>query len=91
MEAREIKINKNKTDVGLSVQVVYKMSPFFYGYEFIVLSKAYIEFLNQWETHIFPCKEDGEFLEWTELTGSLKGDYSNIDVLKGINYKIVKK
>jgi hypothetical protein len=34
------------------------------------------------ETYMFQCDENGQVLEWMEMDGSMKGDWSHEDVIK---------
>lgn len=38
------------------------------------------------ETHAFPCDESGSVLDWSELSGSMKGEHHHAEVLEEMGY-----
>lgn len=57
---------------------------------FIIASKADLPVVGP-ETYIFPADSTGEIISFSELEGSIKGNYSHEETLKRAGYKISNK
>lgn len=53
-----------------------------------VIASTAIDPFTGIQTYIFPADEDGNVLDWGELTGSRKGTTSHAEVLSGAGYPL---
>ena len=83
MEAKFIKKLENGVRAS---QNLYKMNPPYQGNKYVILSKS--TYMGG-ETYIFPSNEEGQILDWLELQGSMRGNWSDSEILEGINYEEV--
>lgn len=79
-------IKRVKTRKTGITQNLYKMSPYYQGNEYVVLSQSNVMF-SGWETYIFPSDQEGNILDWGEMEGSSRGLYNDSEILTGIGYK----
>lgn len=49
--------------------------------EYVVVSATDAPFSGP-ETYVFQCDEDGVIINWTELPGSIRGDYSHEEIIE---------
>ena len=72
-------------------QSLYKMSPPHEGYEYVIASSLY-EMVGRHqldETYLFGADKDGEILNWSELSGSMKGTQSHAEALNHAGYSVI--
>lgn len=58
-------------------------------HEYVVVSSANVPFSGP-ETYIFPADKDGNVVNWSELSGSVRGDFSHEETLARAGYTVSK-
>lgn len=72
-------------------QSLYKMNPPHEGYEYVIASSLY-EMVGRHqldETYLFGADKGGEILNWSELSGSMKGTQSHAEALNHAGYSVI--
>jgi hypothetical protein len=73
-------------DRANGVVALYKLSERLKFYNYVVVSSATI--LGEDETYIFGADENGEVIDWIELSGSQRGVYNHETVLNNAGYEV---
>jgi hypothetical protein len=68
------------------IAALYKLSKPLEDYDYVVVSAAWV--YAQVETYIFPSNENGEVVDWGELSGSQRGVYNHEMVLNDAGYEM---
>ena len=58
-------------------------------HKFVICSTAHAIYSGP-ETYIFPANENGEVVDWGELEGSMRGNYSHEECLESAGYKLIQ-
>jgi len=66
---------------------LYKLSPPYRGWEFVVVSAAIAPFSGP-ETYIFGANEQGSIMDWLELPGSFQGELNHNKALENAGYVV---
>lgn len=56
--------------------------------DYVIVSAVYVPMSGP-ETYIFAANEEGEVIDWIELSGSFRGDYDHERALKQAGYEVV--
>lgn len=81
-------------DEGLNKNVkqsLYKMDPPHEGYEYVIASALYekVGVYQLEETYLFGADENGDIVNWSELSGSMKGTQSHAEALNHAGYSVI--
>lgn len=80
-----IKEREYRNGWGPVVQRLYRLDPPLEGAEHVVVSAAVIA--GEPETYIFAANKEGWILDFSELTGSVKGTLSHLTALQRAGYE----
>jgi hypothetical protein len=73
-------------DRANAVVALYKLSERLKFYNYVVVSSATV--YGEDETYIFGADENGEVIDWIELSGSQRGVYNHETVLNNAGYEL---
>lgn len=57
-------------------------------HRYVLASKAYVSWTGP-ETYLFAADRDGNVTDWAELSGSLRGDYTDEEVFDLSGYEVI--
>jgi hypothetical protein len=73
-------------DRANGVVALYKLSERLKFYNYVVVSSATV--YGEDETYIFGADENGEVIDWIELSGSQRGVYNHETALNNAGYEV---
>lgn len=86
-----VQVGRQVSPVGAEQRIWNVHPPVKYGYKddrkttnYVMTSAVIV--LNQPETYIFPCTEDGKVLDWGELPGSFEGGLHHNQAIMDVNH-----
>ena len=80
------KVKDLRTHRLMHSSALYRLSDRLKGFDYVVVS-AVVDLLIH-ETYIFGADEQGEILNWEQLSGSLKDVYSHEKALNNAGYEM---
>lgn len=86
----KVALRIRRCDGDTAEAYLWRMSPPFEGYEFVITSANVVRFSGP-ECYMFAADDDAEVLEWLEMWPSKRGTLNHLEVIGAAGYLPVEE